>query len=270
MKTFATSPREKGFALLIVLWSIVFLAFVMTEILANSRSAVLLAGSLRAAAQARQADDGAINAAILHCLAPGATHWNADGAPHAVTIGRLDVDVTVQPLTGKINPNLASPQLLTGLLQAVGAPDTQAAQIAQNIVLWRAPASSLSAAAALQQSYRAAGLAYGPPASQFADLSQLTNVLGMTPALYAALAPHLSLFQQSDPDPATSDPIVRQAIRFATATGLAAGDSEGAPAVMISACLQGEAPLCRHAVVSLPGSNALTAFRIEQLGDGPD
>jgi general secretion pathway protein K len=67
--------RQQGFALLIVLWSVVFLAFVMTQILAISRSAVTLAGALRAAAQARLADDGAINAAILHALSAGNARW---------------------------------------------------------------------------------------------------------------------------------------------------------------------------------------------------
>jgi general secretion pathway protein K len=261
--------RERGFALLIVLWSVVFLAFVMTEILANSRSAVVLAGSLRAAAQARVADDGAINAAILHTLSAGNGHWKADGAPHGVMVGTINVDVTVHTLADKINPNIASPALLAGLLRAVGLPDDQAAQIAQNIVLWRAPAPSVSAAAALQQSYRAAGLAYGPPATQFTELNQLTNVMDVTPALYAKLAPHLSLFQPGDPDPATHDPIVRQAIRYANATGIAPSDGEGAPVVMISACVQGAAPLCRYAVVSLPGLGALTPYQIEQIGDGP-
>lgn len=260
--------QERGFALLIVLWSVVFLAFIMTEILANSRSAVLLAGSLRAAAQGRLADDGAINAAILHAISTGNAHWNADGAPHVVMIGGIGVDVTVRTLTDKINPNTASPALLNGLLRAVGAPDGQAAQIAENIILWRASAPSKSAAAALQQSYRAAGLAYGPPAAQFTDLTQLQDVLGLTPALYARLAPHLSLFQPGDPDPATSDPAVRQAVRFANAKGLAVSGNEGPPVVMISACLHGAGSLCRYAIVSLPGVGALGQFKIEQLGDG--
>jgi general secretion pathway protein K len=262
--------RQQGFALLIVLWSVVFLAFVMTQILANSRSAVTLAGALRAAAQARLADDGAINAAILHALSAGNARWLPDGAPHEVVVGAITVDVTIGTLADKINPNLASAPLLTGLLRAVGEPGDQAAQVAQNIVAWRAPPPSQAAAAALQQSYEAAGLAYGPPAAQFSDLSQLRNVLGMTPALFTAMAPHLSLFQAGDPDPATTDPIARQAIAFANSSGMAATNYEGAPVITISACGRGAAPLCRHAVASIPGIGALTQYQIEQLGDGAD
>jgi general secretion pathway protein K len=262
--------REQGFALLIVLWSVVFLAFVMTQILANSRSAVTLAGALRASAQARLADDGAINTAILHAISPGNARWAADGTQHQVVIGAMTIDVTLGTLADKINPNLASAPLLAGLLRAVGEPGDQAAQIAQNIVAWRSPAPSQAAATALQQSYGAAGMSFGPPGVQFSDLSELTNVLGVTPALFAALAPHLSLFQTGDPNPATTDPIARQAIIFANATGMTATNYEGAPVITILACARGPAPLCRHAVVSIAGLGALTQYQIEQLGDGSE
>jgi general secretion pathway protein K len=120
----------------------------------------------------------------------------------------------------------------------------------------------------LNQEYRAAGLAYGPPGVRFTELGQLSDVLGMTPALLVALKPHLSLYQQSDPAMAAADPVVRQAIVYASAFGPAAGGSEGAPAVSVTACAVGPAPLCRHAVVSLAGLGAIKPFVIEQLADG--
>jgi general secretion pathway protein K len=263
-----TSAAQNGFALLVVLWSVVFLAFLMTQILANSRTALGLASNLRAAAQARAADDGAINAAIFHALAAGNDNWPADNTPRAVTIGAITVTIRIENLAGRVNPNIASGALLTGLLRAVGAPSNTAAQLAQNILDWRSPAPSLQAAAALADTYRAAGLPYGPPATQFADLDQLSDVLGFTPALLAQLKPHMSLYQPGDPDPAAADPIVRQAIAAANTTNPTGTGYEGAPAVRIAACATGPAKICRNATVSLSGLTTLPPYQIEQLADG--
>lgn len=265
LKKALLSSSDRGFALLIVLWAAVFLAFLMTQILATSRTALNLAENLRAAAQARAADDGAIQEAIFHALA---TDWPADRQPHALAIGGIAVTVTVKSLAGMVNPNTASLPLLAGLLRAAGAPADAAAGIASNIILWREPAPSPQAGAALLQQYRAAGLVYGPAGRPFLEIGQLSNVLGMNPALLAALKPHLSLFQTGDPNIGQADPVVRQAISYASAVGPAFSGGAGAPSVTITACAAGPAPLCRHAVVGLSGLASLPPFTIEQRADG--
>ena len=73
--------RERGFALLIVLWSLVLITLLTIQILASGRSALALAGNIRAAAAARAAADGAISEAVYHVLAYGPDHWAVDGAP---------------------------------------------------------------------------------------------------------------------------------------------------------------------------------------------
>ncbi len=251
-----------------MLWSCVFLAFLMTQILASSRAAIGLADDLRAGAQARAADDGAINEAIFHVLAAGSAHWPADAALHQLAIGGVPVTVRIETLAGRANPNIASGALLTGLLRAVGEPGGAAAQLAQNILDWRSPAPSLRAAAELQDSYRKARLPYGPPALQFTNLHQLSDVMGFTPALVAKLIPEMSLYQPGDPDPHAADAIMRQAIADAGASNPMGSGDEGAPAIRISACASGPAPLCRNASVSLNGSNTQQPFTIEQLTEG--
>jgi len=259
---------QKGFALLVVLWSMVFLAFLMTQILANSRTAISLAANLRAAAQARAADDGAINEAIFHALSAGNANWPADATPRVLTIGTISVTVRIETLAGLVNPNIASGALLAGLLHAAGEPNNTAAELAQNILDWRGPAPSLQAAAALLDTYRSSGLSYGPPAAQFSDLDQLAYVMGFTAPLVAQLKPHMSLYQPGDPDPSVADPIVRQAIAYATTINPTGTGYEGAPVIRISACASGPAPVCRRATVSLNGMNALPPYQIEQLTDG--
>jgi general secretion pathway protein K len=254
----ASKPRERGFALLIVLWSLVLLSLLSAQLLASGRTAVTLAGNLRAAAQAQAAADGAIYMAIFHLSTGGSGQWQADGNPHAFNIGGVNGAIRVTSLDGKINPNLASTHLLTGFFQALGTAPAQASQLADAIIAWRNPATTPADAQALQAEYKRAGMAFGPPGHGFADLSELAAVIGMKPGLLASAMPHMSLFQTGDPDPALADAVVRKALRLSNQTGLdSSGYSGTSPVYLISADagLSGALDVHRQAVVSISGSN---------------
>jgi general secretion pathway protein K len=252
-------PRERGFALLIVLWSLVLLSLLSAQLLASGRTAVTLAGNLRAAAQAQAAADGAIYIAIYHLLVQGSGQWPSDGRPHAFTIGGIDGSVRVTSLDGKINPNIASTVLLAGFFQALGTAPAQASQLADGIIAWRNPATTAAAEQALQAEYKRDGMAFAPPGHGFADLSELAAVIGMKPSLLDAAMPHMSLFQTGDPDPSLADPVVRKALQLSNQTGLASSGYTGtSPVYQINADagLTGALNVHRQAVVSVSGSGS--------------
>ena len=262
--------RDRGFALLIVLWSLVLLSLLRAQILAAGRTAVTLAANLRAAAQARAAADGAIYVAIYHLATPGSGQWPADDSPHALDIGGIGEQVRVISLGGEINPNIASTALLAGFFQALGASSAQAQDLAKAIIVWRTPQTLPSAAQAIQAEYKRAGMAFGPPGANFADLSELAAVIGMTPNLLASAMPHMSLYQTGDPDPKLADPIVRKALQLAQQPGLASTGYTGtSPVFLISAEAGMSAALDVHrqAIVSLSGGGG-PPFQILSLTDG--
>lgn len=264
--------RDRGFALLMVLWSLVLIGFLMTNILASGRTSALLARNLRTAAAARAFADGTLNEALFHVLAFGAAHWGADGRPHVMNAGSLTASVRIGSLGGKINPNLASTALLSGLFQAVGAPPAQAGEIANAIIAWRSPAASTQAANDLAAAYQRAGLNFRPPGHGFADLGELSNVIGMPPAWLAAAMPHMSLFQSGDPNPALADPLVRRALALSGQPGSSDSVYEGNdPVIVIEADVRGSDGLAlrRLAIVSLPGTNAAVPFRFLSVTDDP-
>ena len=253
----ASKPRERGFALLIVLWSLVLLSLLSAQLLASGRTAVNLAANLRAAAQAQAAADGAIYTAIFHLSIGGSGQWQADGKPHAFNIGGVNGSVQVTSLAGKINPNVASTVLLAGFFQALGTAPAQASALADAIIAWRNPATTPAAAQALLAEYKRAGMAFGPPGHGFADLSELAAVIGMKPGLLASAMPHMSLYQTGDPDPRLADPVVRKALQLSNQTGLdSSGYSGNAPAYQISADagLSGALDVHRQAVVTISGT----------------
>lgn len=219
-------PREGGFALLIVLWSVVLLALLATGITARGRSDIQLAANLRGAAVAEAAADGAVQAAAFHLLDP-AEPWQADGQQRETQVPGAIVSIRIEDEAGKINPNTASLELLRALLQAVGANQQQSSGLAASIVEWRFPRGArpggLASApligpppapdsGAAMQRYRSAGLDYGPPGAPFETMRELGLVLGMTPALLASITPYLSLLNDTDPDPRRAAPVVLQAI----------------------------------------------------------
>jgi general secretion pathway protein K len=261
---------ERGFALLIVLWSLVLIGLLITQVLATGRTATMLAYNLRAAAAARAGADGAINEAVFHVLSYGPNHWAADGSPHVLDDGGLTITVRVQSLDGRINPNLASTGLLAGLFQAVGAAPGQAATLANAIIAWRSPAATKNQMQARLAAYKRAGLRYGPPGQGFADISELSDVIGMPPALLTAALPHMSLYQSGDPDPADADAQVRRALALAGQSGSTGNGYDGtSPVVSIDAEAAGPGHLAVHrrAIVSLPGADAAVPFQFLSLTD---
>ena len=203
---------DDGFALLIVLWAMVLLTLLVTQLTAAGRTELQLAANLRGAAAAEAAADGAIHAAVFHLL-DTPEPWLADGADRVLRVPGGRAVVRIDDEAGKINPNSASPELLQALLRRSDADSRTADSIAAAIVDWRFPSSQGRPGGAREPQYRAAGRDYGPPGAPFRSVAELGAVLGMTPALLSRLEPNVSVFTDTDPDPAAASPVVRQAMQ---------------------------------------------------------
>ena len=205
------SGVESGFALLIVLWTLIPIALLFAMLAAAARSDAQLTANLRSGAELEAAADGAIYSALFDLLQRGVASRN--GPPLAMQLAGADVLVGVGNESGLVNPNTASPRVLGALLVRLGADPAQASSVASAVADWRTPGRRSAQGRARAARYQAAGLDYAPPGAPFESLSELGEVLGMTPALLQALAPHLTLYSDGDPDPASADPIVRAALR---------------------------------------------------------
>jgi len=204
--------RERGFALLIVLWAVVLLSLLATQLTAAGRIEVQLAGNLKAAAAAEAAADGAIEEAAFHLLDP-ASRWAADGREHQVQVPGARIVLRIDNEAGKVNLNLAEPPLLQALMRHLGADQQSAESIADAIADWRYPGSQPRPHGAKAPQYRAAGLDYEPLGTPFNSVDELGAVLGMTPALLDRMRPYVSVLTDTAPDPAAAAPVVLQALR---------------------------------------------------------
>lgn len=247
-------PPDAGFALLLVLWALVLVSLLFSMLAAASRSDARLTANLRGAAELEAVADGAIHTAIFDLLRSGdATRTSQAGA---------GVTVEVVSLSGLVNPNVASPELLRALLTRLGADPRRADRVAAAIVDWRTPGRSPGLNGAKAPQYRAAGLSYGPPGAPFETLGELRDVLGMTPDLLAALTPHLTLHWDGDPDPRLAGPVVVAALRDLGIAGAAGRSNARAVQITATAHHSDGTRATRRAVIRVGSSPNRRGWRV--------
>jgi general secretion pathway protein K len=205
----ASAYRERGFALLIVLWTTVLLTLLVMDITSNGRTETQLANNLRTNAVLEAAADGAAYDAIFREIASPAS------PPSMQYVTAAGVHVRVENDAGKINPNTAATGLMQALLHRVGVGPQASASLAAAIADWRESASRPRPLGAKAPQYRAAGKSYGPPEEPFESIGELSNVLGMTPQILERLAPHLTIYYDGEPVLSLADAVVAAAIQDA-------------------------------------------------------
>jgi general secretion pathway protein K len=216
----AECRRNGGFALIIVLWTLVLIGFIVAHLTASGRTEIRIAGNLVANSGSQAAADGAIFEAIFNLSDPQPERrWPVDGTPRQVVVGSSRVILRIDDEASWINPSTASPVLLEALLRVTGSDPDTARRIAAAISEWVGSATAPRPQEALVADYRAAGLDYGPPGAPFETLGELGRVLGMTPAVLLAIRPHLTLFGAPEPNPVTTDPVVAAALAMTSTTG---------------------------------------------------
>lgn len=264
MRKASRSAADHGFALLIVLWTMVLLTLLATRIMAVGRSEAQIGANLRDAAITEAAADGAVHDALFHLLAFGERRWTPAGR-RRVAFPSASVDVTVENLAGRVNLNTASAELLGALLDALGVEAHQAASLLAAIVDWRAPGQRRGSYGAKSLQYQAAGRDYGPPGAPFQTVDELGDVLGMTPALLARLRPHLTIWGENDPDPVFADPLVLAALRT-LGNDAAVPGSDGSDTLVLAITADANGPagshFVRHAVVEIAPSPRGKSWRM--------
>ncbi len=263
--------RQGGFALLIVLWGLVLIAFLIGHVASTGRAAADIAGSLQRRAILQAQVQGGVQTAIFHVLDQGDGYWPADGASHVLTIPGGAMTIRITDESDKINVNRASPALLAALFRNLGANAGMANDLATEIADWREagnrPWPAKTAA------YLAASLSYLPPEAPFQNQDELLLLPGMSPALLQAALPHLTLFSTAGPRPTSPDPVVRAALRDGGSLQDDAqnlGDHASVDVVCITVSATGRAggAAVRQAVVSLrSSSSADPAVRIMAWSD---
>jgi general secretion pathway protein K len=207
---------SRGIALIAVLWFVVLLSLVATAFLSVTRNGIREAEGVLDRARAEQLADSGIELGIMLLLEP-AHHpgLRTDGGVRMVDDGGR-VAVSIQDVGGCIDLNEAEEPLLRALFLSAGLPEERAAALADAVVDWRDADGERLAAGAEAADYQRAGLPHGPANRPFYAVSELRQVIGVDRAIYAAVAPSLTVFSGSpDVDASVAPPLVRTALQAA-------------------------------------------------------
>jgi len=213
-----TAKGAAGFALIVVLWFLVLISTIGIYMMANARSETALARNTLAAARAEALADGAVaQAAASQMLSDPTKRWLLDGTPHELNMPGGHATLRMIDESLKINPNLASDVLMSGLFQALGLDRQHADSLGAAIADWVQSGDTPRPLGAKKDQYLAAGRNYGPPGQPVESLDELQLVLGMTPQLLAAALPYLTIYtaQASPGNTRAMSPVVLKATRIA-------------------------------------------------------
>lgn len=213
MRVGHTAGRQRGVALLVVLWACTLLAVLLGGYALMARTEAMQARYAFAHTQAHYAAEAGIARAVYALQDPQpAQRWIPDGRPYTFPFGEAAVQVEVIDESGKVDLNAASPAVLTGLFKAAGMDPLAAQQLSARVVAWRSFSDTVGPNPA-DAAYTAAGLDYTPRHGPFTSIEELRMVLGMPAAVYKAVASQVTLWSGRDaPNPATAPPLALAAI----------------------------------------------------------
>jgi general secretion pathway protein K len=211
--------RQSGIALVLALWLTVMLTVIAGSFAFAMRGEALTARNAVSVAQARAAADGAIERVAFELQRPRlADAWVANGEVHRWQDGEVAVSANAVDESAKIDLNLAQDTLLRGLLINVGGLEVdKAAAVVDAILDWRDADDLRRPNGAEAPDYKSAGLGYGPANAPFETIGELSRVLGVTPALFARIAPSVTVHSRTPGiNPATAARDVLLALPAAT------------------------------------------------------
>ncbi|HLT43475.1 MAG TPA: type II secretion system minor pseudopilin GspK [Luteimonas sp.] len=213
--------KARGAALLLVLWLVALLAALVGSFALAARTEHLQGQVLARGTEAHALARAGLEYAIWRVSQPDRRlRWMADGREYRWDPGELapgaDVRVRIVDEQGKVDLNMADATLLSALFQATGSPQPEAAAIAAAILDWRdVDDLEQPQGGAEDRDYAAAGRHYGAADAPFASVAELEQVLGMTPQVYARVAPHLTVFSgRPVPNPTFASAAVLSALGY--------------------------------------------------------
>ena len=195
----APRARQRGVALVLVMWVSVILGIVAASFILERRTETLIVMNSISMARAEAAANAGVTRAIAESYRndPAALDaWKRDGSPHDWVYDGVPVRVEMRDESAKIDLNTASEALLRGLLVSSGLADEDANRLLDAILDWRDPDSFKRPNGAEEPDYRAAGLSYRPGNAPFQALEELQLVLGMRPEIHRRLAPSLTVYSR--------------------------------------------------------------------------
>jgi general secretion pathway protein K len=201
-----TRRRERGYAMIAAVAAVAVFGYLALAAITGGRSAVVAASAGLTRAKLT-ADAGAGVALAIHQLGltDPARRWSVVGPPRQVDFDGARLTIDIEDDNGKIPLNFVAAPQLRQLFEQAGADPRQIDGLVQALIDLRGdPTPKDGASAALPRIDSRLDAARGPLSS----VEELELLPGMTPALYAKIAPAVTVHAATLAfDPQTASPL---------------------------------------------------------------
>jgi general secretion pathway protein K len=243
-------------ALVLVLWVLVLLMVIAGALSTTQRNEVSMVTAMLKERRGRAAIAAAHYYMIYRLKLPqmeGAEEeWKADGVLRSWRFGDIELGISALPENGRIDLNQAAPELIEKLFVEAGAEEQEAIAIRDAILDWKDPDDAHRLDGAEDDDYEAAGFAYGARDGPFETIEELRMVMGVTPELYRAVSPALTIHAAAR----TVNPIFSQPLAVYALPGLDRSAADQYIAQRNDALQQGLEPEMPAGVDGLAGGRA--------------
>lgn len=230
MRACARRP-QRGMMLVAVMWAVAALALLAGALASTAKSELGGLAYLRGVALAEAHGDTAIAQAVLALKT--ATEPVKGIVETTIEVDGVAVAVRLVPVSGLIDLNIASEELLTALFSTGGGVSPEDALIlARRVLDWRDPDNAVQELGAEDEAYVAAGTLARPRNDKFLVIEDLMQVLGMSYDVFERVRPYITVssgIAGVDPSAAPAEVLTilaggNQALGQSLAAGFAAGD----------------------------------------------
>ncbi|MFZ2312918.1 MAG: type II secretion system protein GspK [Methylobacter sp.] len=177
--------RQKGFALVLVLWVLSLLTIMAGSFaLSMRREAAIVTGSSNNALAMAVAESGLAIAELMLMNPDQQQHWRTDGSIYQIDYTDSIVRIRLLSETGKIDLNSADQTQLQGLMAYAPVEEALQTKLVNAIIDWRDEDDLVSLEGAEKEEYKEEGLSYQPPNKPFKSIEELQMVLGMNEQIF--------------------------------------------------------------------------------------
>ena len=192
-----STTRQKGVALIAVLWVTAFLAAIASTVAHQSRTSLQLTKNRIDMLEMKQVAESAILLRIADEINSPSIASSSLGELLIPALPEgVRVQLSIEDESGKIDLNSAPAVIIQSLFLEVGLEEDQSLSLTNAILDWRDEDDFTRANGAEDVEYLKAGYSYGSRDADFERVEELQLVYGMNAELFSLVSPYLTVHTQ--------------------------------------------------------------------------
>ncbi|MCG7955024.1 MAG: type II secretion system protein GspK [Candidatus Thiodiazotropha endolucinida] len=191
---YAACGRNRGVALILVLWMVALLTIIAASFSTQSKVESRLAGNSKDALQAKLLAESGFSRAVMELMVISPQQrWNFNGQLYPLQTAQGELEVSIRNASGLLDLNKASSDQLNRLFGLISDDPEERNALVDRLHDWRDADDLRRLNGAEDKDYRAAGYDYATAGKDLTSLEELAYVMGFDAARVNRLRPYVTL-----------------------------------------------------------------------------